>query len=140
MRELERVKQYVKKINEAKSKGAAAAAEAAREVTLNKQVAARFVKHDLVTTAAPPPSTPIAGSPANGPRYRLETRNGTVSVRRRRRGRRRPPMPSSKNCRGRSRDERPRTLRTGGRGRERRTLVAIRTRRIRRIGLSTRTS
>lgn len=58
MRELERVKQYVKKINEAKSKGAAAAAEAAREVTLNKEVAARFVKHDLVTTAAPSTQLP----------------------------------------------------------------------------------
>lgn len=45
MRELERVKQYVKKINEAQG----TITEAKREVTLNKEVAARFVKHDLVT-------------------------------------------------------------------------------------------
>lgn len=52
MRELERVKQYVKKINEAQG----AATEVKREVTLNKAVAARFVKHDLVTP--PPPTCP----------------------------------------------------------------------------------
>lgn len=45
MRELERVKQYVRKINEAQG----TITEAKREVTLNKEVAARFVKHDLVT-------------------------------------------------------------------------------------------
>lgn len=44
MRELERVKQYVKKINEAQG----ATTEPKREVALNKGVAARFVKHDLV--------------------------------------------------------------------------------------------
>ncbi|KAL0635119.1 hypothetical protein Q9L58_005940 [Maublancomyces gigas] len=43
MRELERIKQYVKKINEAQG----AVTEVKREVTLNKAVAARFIKHDL---------------------------------------------------------------------------------------------
>lgn len=44
MRELERIKQYVKKINEAQG----AVTEVKRDVTLNKAVAARFIKHDLV--------------------------------------------------------------------------------------------
>lgn len=50
MRELERVKQYVKKINEAQG----AVTEVKREVTLNKAVATRFIKHDLVTPPPPP--------------------------------------------------------------------------------------
>lgn len=56
MRELERVKQYVKKINEAQG----ATTEPKREVTLNKGVAARFVKHDLVIRPAALPSHPSA--------------------------------------------------------------------------------
>lgn len=55
MRELERVKQYVKKINDAQSGNT----EAKRETALNKEVVARFVKHDLVI----PPFIPSIDHP-----------------------------------------------------------------------------